>query len=588
MMPLFDVVALLMVLMEPMLFSGQEYGPQARVYDGQNFDFVVVGAGTAGCVIANRLTEIGNWTVLLIEAGDEPPVYSNSPGISVLVPKLLPDWNHYSVDDGYSSQGQKKKSIHMTRGKMLGGSSGVNYMIYVRGNKVDYDNWSQMGNDGWDWDSVITYFKKSEHLLDPVILNSDSANLHGTEGFMDVSRPIWKGKGLERNKRYLKVFEETGNKVLVDTNGYTQNGISFPTFTIGRSVRQSSASVFLKPITHRPNLYLLKNTLARKFVLDEHKNVIGVTIELPNGDIITVRANKEVILSAGAFNSPQLLMLSGIGPKDHLNDVGIETLVDSVNVGKNFQDHAIVPILITENNNITSIFEMFENFRNLDKFPTPILIAHAAVNKSQNYPDYQATILPLHRGSLLPLVMCNKVFEWNDDVCLEMTKASLQKETLFALITFLHPKSRGNVTLRSKNSNDSISLRTGFLSNDDDIENFARCVEDYIRIVNSSYLSGLGAEIVNANVKKCDTLPFASHDYWKCYVLNLAGTQYHGSGTCAMGPDGVVDERLRVRGVKGLRVVDASIIPTITSGNTYAPIVMIAEKAADMIKIDNS
>lgn len=212
-----------------------------------------------------------------------------------------------------------------------------------------------------------------------------------------------------------------------------------------------------------------------------------------------------------------------------------------------------------------------------------------ALDKDQKFPDYQVTAFPIKSGSLLPALICSQVFEWNDEICIAMANSTTHRDILFTLISFLHPKSRGTVQLKTNNADNGPMINAGYFSDNDDLKKFAKSVKDFTDVTSTKYFKDLNSEIVNLNVKECKNNKFGSEEYWECYVLNLVASQFHYSGTCAMGPDGegVVDEKLRVRGVKGLRVVDASIMPTITSGNTYASVLMIAEKASDMIKSDN-
>ncbi|XP_052739624.1 ecdysone oxidase-like isoform X2 [Bicyclus anynana] len=561
--------------------DNQNYPTQANVYDGDGFDFIIVGGGTAGCVIANRLTEVEQWKVLLIEAGGDPPYVSEIPAVSVMLGATFPEWNYNTVDDGVTARAHDSGTIHQTMGKMLGGSSSINYMFYVRGNRADYQEWAALGNNGWDWDSVLPYFIKSERLNNEHILRSYSASLHGTHGYLGVTRRDFE----ESQREYFEAFKETGHDILEDTNGFQQLGYSAASYTINK-LRQNTAFAYITPIKHRPNLFIIKNTLARKIIFDGNK-ATGVEIQNSNGVIKTVTARNEIIISAGAVNSPQLLMLSGIGPKDHLAEIGIENLVDSPNVGANLQDHMLVPVMLTGKNTSTlPIVGDLKTLSNLENFPGSTILGHVALEKYQTFPDYQVTALPLERGTILPTLMCSKVFRWNDKTCIALAN-STNRETLFALISFLHPKSRGEIRLKSNNPKDKPLIFANHFSNKDDLKKYARCLSDYTSVRNAKFFREVKSELVDLEVKQCKHLPFASTKYWQCYVLNMVASQYHLSGTCAMGVDGVVDSRLRVRGVEGLRVVDASVMPTIVSGNTCAAVVMIAEKASDMLKIDN-
>lgn len=504
------------------------------------------------------------------------------PGLYSIADHSKIDWNYYSVDDGYSSQALKSNIIRIPRGKMLSGSSGNNYLTYTRGNKADYDSWAQQGNNKWDWDAVLPYFKKSERLTSLDLFRNDTGSLHGLDGEIGVSLQF---RSDEINK-YLEAVQEIGHDYVQDYNGYQQIGYSTPQLTISDGIRQSTGTTYLKTAKDRHNLHVLKNTLARK-VIFEGNVVKGVEVMLNDGEIAHFYTNKEVILSAGAYNTPQLLMLSGVGPRKHLKELGIDVLLDSPNVGKNLQDHVMSPVVITGRKGVASIVNNINALSNLNTYPI-CMIGHIAINKTQEYPDYQVYSYPLPASSVSTASLCTSGFQLEDDTCRTLIKAGLQGESIFSYIALLHPESRGEIKLRSSSPEDAPLIQNGFFRNANDLERQALNFEDFLRIVNTTLLRSYGSEIVDLNLKQCKGHQFGSHEYWKCYVLNTANTEYHPCGTCAMGPKGkgVVDARLKFRGIKNLRVVDASVIPTIVSGNTYAPVVMIAEKASDMIKED--
>lgn len=457
----------------------------------------------------------------------------------------------------------------MSLGKMLGGTSGLNYMLYSRGYSTDYDNWAKITHDStWEWKNVLPYFKKSERIEDPDILKSADVINHGTDGLLGLTKD-----NRDNVNDILEGFKELGHDILNDP--VNRLGYSKSLIQMTPAGRQSSGYVFLSPVKDRKNLHLLKNTLITKIIFDGDNNAVGVEAILEDGNAITITTTKEVIVSAGAFNSAKLLMLSGIGPKTDLESKTIKVISD-LPVGKNLQDHVGVAILHAMEKNVGP------PIINPNIYPASPMMGYIALDKSQKYPDYESMLFLTH--AKLILFFCSFAYRLSYEVCDKGYTYMMDGMGLFSEIVNLQTESRGEVTLRSLDPMDPPVININYLSNEADLNNLVKYIKDYIPVGNTTHFKNIGAELIDPMSGNCDEFEKGSDDYWKCYASCMFTGLSNFSGTCAMGS--VVDGRLKVKGVQRLRVADASIMPVITRGNTNAPVIMIAEKAADFIKED--
>lgn len=503
------------------------------------------------------------------------------------------DWQYRAYLEEGTGLAHPGGFLYYTRGKVLGGSSAVNYEVYSRGVPEDFDGWNEIA-PGWDWNTVLHYYKKLEGMTDPSVLyDHHTAYLHSTKGPVLVSRPETNVIFSEQNSIFLDSLEEIGVKTILEINGHENFGAAVPHFTFANGRRSSSAEAYLRSTKDRPNLKVAKHTRVTKVLIEpERKHAYGVQVLLKNGKMIDIYAKKEVILSAGAINSPKLLMLSGIGPRKELEQHHINLIAD-LPVGKNLQDHISVNIAFAGQSGLQTVVQNIAAVTELGSYPIPIQCGffradNCSYDVQDRKPPFQ--IFNFHMGAGASpgvFAVCKNLGNFDAPYCLSMAEVNLNREIDLTLVVMLHPYSRGQVSLKSKNPLDDPFIELGYYRDPRDVENFIQGVKFITRLINTSNFRKENGYIPNIPVTGCNHLHWGTDSYWRCYVKNAPMTMYHPVGTCAMGPYGVVDNTLKVHGVSGLRVIDASIMPEITSGNTNAPAMMIGERATDFIKLEH-
>lgn len=526
------------------------------------FDFIIVGAGSAGCVLANRLSEGGRYRVLLVEAGGK----DSSPWIHIPV-GYFRTMGHPSTDWCYRTEpdpGLNGRSIAWPRGKVLGGSSSINGLLYVRGQAQDFDHWRQLGNPGWAWSDVLPLFRRAESW------ELGGSRVRGSDGPLAVSTTRLTRQIVDA---WIEAAIRTGYRHAADYNGEDQEGVGYFQLTARNGRRCSSAVAYLRPALSRRNLTVFTHTQAEGLTIEEGR-VDGLVVRRA-GETIKLRARREVVLSAGAIGSPQLMMVSGIGPPEKLLPHGIDVRVNSPGVGENLQDHLQVrPVfkcqVSTINTEISNIFKqaMIGLQYLLFRSGPMTMAASLGTGFLKTRPELETPDIQFH------------VQPFSAD---RPADGPHKFSAFTASVLQLRPESQGQISLISADIRDHPSIRPNYLATDVDCRTAIDGLKIARRIARHEPLKSLITE-EHAPGFAID----ADDDTLLDWTRSTATTIYHPTGTCKMGVDdmAVVDPRLRVRGIDGLRVADCSIMPTITSGNTNAPAIMIGEKASDLILAD--
>lgn len=635
------------------------------------YDFIIVGAGVGGCVVANRLSEIPEWKVLLIEAGDEDRIYTDLVLISHYYQFTNYNWGFKTTPQKNACLALPNNQCLWPQGKGVGGSTIINGNIFTRGFPNDFDEWEALGNTDWGFDKVLKYFKKFEKINIPE-LNSDTT-FHNTKGPLNIEYSPYHSK---LSDIFLKSSKEMGYNNIDYNNPTTKIGFSLTQSTIKNGRRMTASKAYLKPIIDRTNLHVIKNSQVVKIIIDPiSRQARGVEF-VKNGNRRSILARKEVIISSGAFNSPKILMLSGVGPKEHLRDLGIPLLQD-LRVGDNLMEHVAYSALTFSINKTFSVVtrrllqqpirtgvkwiagqgeltstgtdglaffkskyngfkqsghevpntdEAFlgndnrirkrefsdasslgsqsshcvKTFNNLrlckSDFGNNVTSdgrrRRALVGGPGDAADVEIMFIPASFATEgeAEISFLRKTMGVPDDIYKEVYRDVINKDSWSVWIITMYPESRGTVRLASKNPWVAPLINPNFFDKEIDALRIVEGIKFAIRMSETEPFRNIGSKLVDRPLPGCKHLTFGSDEYWVCCVKHLTMQTHHQCGTCRMGPStdptAVVDARLKVYGIKGLRVIDASIMPVLTGGHTVAPTYMIGEKGADMIKED--
>lgn len=574
-----------------------DYGPALSEDPGRIlFDFIVVGGGSAGTTVAARLSEVPEWNVLLLEAGNDPPELTENPLAWNQNLRTEIDWAFWTEKNPNMFRGMEDQRCLMSRGMTLGGSSSINAMIYLRGTEEDFRWWETNGCPGWGYGQVLPYFMKSEDFVDAGRFDPE---IHAADGPLTVSP-------LETfDPAYGVVAEALRSLGVTATEDFARETIGYGNFDSstrdGR--RCSTLKAFLLPASDRPNLYVAKNTLVTRVMIADGTAVGVEFVTASAAEYKSVYCSREVVLSAGPVKSPQILMLSGIGPRGHLQSLGVPVVQNSP-VGFNLQDHMSFPGLVFTDRKYRSKEAIVkESWQLLEKELSlyPRNVATLGVSKLMTFiksnartesPDLQIIQfrVPYNATNAFPngKNAFSNMFGYGKQVTTVYDQLNSLSDILVFVPIMLKLSSTGRVMLRSNDRLDRPRIFADFLTNEEEIETLLDGIDFVVKLSKTRAMTDAGFVLEELKLPDCSDHAWGTRPYWLCAIRNIAAPFYHCVGTCKMGsandPTTVVDPLLRVKGVRGLRVIDSSVMPRIVSVNTNAATIMIAEKGSDIVK----
>ncbi|XP_045480484.1 glucose dehydrogenase [FAD, quinone]-like isoform X2 [Harmonia axyridis] len=547
---------------------------ETQIHDYGKFDFIVVGAGSSGAVVASRLSENQNWKILLIEAGDQENDLSEIPGMHTILPNSDKDWGYKTTKQKNGCLGMIGDKCPYARGKSVGGSGAINGIMYIRGHKEDYDKWEQLGNPGWSYQNITYYFKKSENSQ----ISDAETDYHGFAGPINNCYSTPESPLVQA---FIDANKELGSNY-IDVNGGQSEGVGRCQSSALFGKRVSAASSYLQPALNRVNLNLTTKALATKILIDKEKTR-GVLFA-KNGKMYKALADKEVIISGGAINTPQLLMLSGIGPSEELKKHNIN-VIKVAPVGKTMRDHIAFNQVFFKTNHTEELIPLRDQIRDyLHGYGVLTTSFSSKALSFKKFGDNQIEYILVSPSGRAKKIGAPR--NYNKDV-VEFLKTFDGSSNIVLSTILLNPKSTGGITLKSANPLDFPEVDIGIFSSEEDLGTLYEGVRYAQKLGRTEAFQKFNVR-QNFKFQACEQHGYDTKEFWFCAMRYLAFNGYHMSSTARMGPKddpmAVVDSELRVYGVENLRVIDCSIMPDTVSGHTNAIAFAIGEKGADMIK----